>query len=170
MRAGCAQAVLAGRTAFVAVGILLQCSLASAQEAIVGVWKAVSVETKDVATGKAEQPFGAPPNAVFIFTKGGHFTNILTAADRKPPVGSNPTDAERAELHRSMSAYSGTFHVDGNKLIMNITASSTQSWNGTSRTLNLEFQDNRVIATSAPFKSAVGDGDVIAINVWERLE
>ncbi|WP_194454290.1 lipocalin-like domain-containing protein [Bradyrhizobium sp. CCBAU 53421] len=150
--------------------ILLQTGVANAQESVVGVWKAVSIETKDVATGQTTQPFGALPNAMFIFTKGGHFANILTGANRKPPEGRNPTDAERAELHRSMSAYSGTFRVEGNKLIMTITTSSMQSWNGMVRTLDLEFQGNRVQGTSEPFKSAIGSGNIVAVNVWERVE
>jgi hypothetical protein len=153
-----------------AVTILLQCSPAVADDTIVGAWKAISIETKDLATGRAVQPFGVPPNAMFIFTKGGHFAIVLTARERKPPAGPNPTNAERAELHKSMSAYSGTWRAEGTKLVMTITASHMQSWNGTSRTLTLEFRGNRVTATSAPFKSAIGSGDVVAVNVWERIE
>src|SRR5262245_56327887 len=82
-----------------------------AQETIVGVWRVVSVETKEVGSDKAAKPFGERPNATFIFTAGGHMAAVLTAGDRKAPAGPDPTDAERVELHRSLSAYSCTYRV-----------------------------------------------------------
>ena len=86
-----------------------------AEDTIVGVWKAISIETKELNTGKSVRPFGDAPNATFVFTKGGHMAAVVTTADRKAPAGPNPTGAERVELHRTLSAYSGTYRVDGNK-------------------------------------------------------
>lgn len=141
-----------------------------AQETIAGVWKAVSIETKDVGSGKSIKPFGEQPNATFVFTAGGNMAAVITAGDRKPPAGPNSTDAERAELHRTLSAYSGAYRVEGNKLIVSIKNSSIQSWNGTDRILTLEFKGKTVTGTSAPFKSTVGSGDVVAVTTWERVE
>jgi len=141
-----------------------------AQDTIVGVWKAVSIETKELDTGKSIRPFGEPPNATFVFTNGGQMAAVITSADRKAPVAPNPTDAERADLHRTLSAYSGTYRVDGNKLIVTVRNSSIQSWNGTERSLALEFRGKLLHATSAPFKSTVSNGEVVAVNVWERVE
>jgi Lipocalin-like domain len=54
-----------------------------------------------------------------------------------------------------MSAYSGTYRVEGNKLIVSIKNSSIESWNGTDRIPTLEFKGKTVTGTSAPFKSLV---------------
>ena len=116
------------------------------------------------------KPFGEKLNATFVFTAGGNMAAVITAGDRKAPAGPNPTDAERAELHRTLSAYSGTYRVEGSKLIMSIKNSSIQSWNGTDRILALEFKGKTVTGTSAPFKSAVLSGDVVAVTTWERME
>jgi hypothetical protein len=61
-------------------------------------------------------------------------------------------------------------HSDGGKLIVSIKNSSVQSWNGTDRVLTLAFSGRTVTGTSAPFKNAVGSGDVVAVTVWERIE
>ena len=95
---------------------------------------------------------------------------VITAGDRKAPAGPNPTDAERAELHRSLSAYSGPYRVDGGKLIVSIKNSSIHSWNGTDRILMLAFKGKTVTGTSEPFKSLVFGEDVVAVTMWERVE
>ncbi len=92
------------------------------------------------------------------------------ATDRKAPVTPNPTEAERAALWTSMSAYSGTYRLEGNKLIVLIENSSIQSWNGTKRIINIETDGKKLIGTSEPFKSLVTGLDVVAAVRWERLE
>ena len=141
-----------------------------AQETIVGVWRVISVETKEIGSDNVAKPFGEHLNATFIFTVGGHMAAVITAGDRKAPTGPNPTDAERAELHRTLSAYSGTYRVEASKLIMSIKNSSIQSWNGTDRILTLEFKGKTVTGTATPFKSAVSGKDVVAVTTWERVE
>ena len=116
------------------------------------------------------KPFGEQPNATFIFTAGGNMAAVITAGDRKSPASPNPTDAERAELHRTLSAYSGTYRVEGNKLTVSIKNSSIQSWNGTNRVLSLELKGNTLTGTSAPFKSTAGSGEVVAVTTWVRVE
>jgi Lipocalin-like domain len=69
-----------------------------------------------------------------------------------------------------MSAYSGTYRVEGNKLIVSIKNSSIESWNGTDRIPTLEFKGKTVTGTSAPFKSLVFSQDVVAVTTWERVE
>jgi len=51
-----------------------------------------------------------------------------------------------------MSAYSGTYRVEGAKLIITIEDSSIQSWNGTKRVINFETDGKRLTGTSEPFK------------------
>ncbi len=92
------------------------------------------------------------------------------ATDRKAPATSNATEAERAALLSSMSAYSGTYRVEGTKLIITIEDSSIQSWNGTRRTINIDSDGKKLIGTSEPFKSLITGQDVVAVISWERLE
>jgi Lipocalin-like domain len=137
---------------------------------IVGVWRVANVETKEVATGKVSQPFGDHPSGTFIFTPGGQMVGMQFAANRKAPAGPNPTEAERAALFSSMSAYSGRYRMEGTKLLMAIEDSSIQSWNGTTRTLDIEVSGRKLTGTSEPFKSLISGVDVVAVFTWERLE
>lgn len=54
------------------VATLTMCGAVRAEESIVGVWTAKSIETKDIASGTVVKPFGEQPNATFIFTAGGN--------------------------------------------------------------------------------------------------
>jgi hypothetical protein len=69
-----------------------------------------------------------------------------------------------------MSAYSGRYRVEGKKLLISIEESSIQSWNGTTRVINVEFDGKKLTGTSEPFKSLISGADVVAVIAWDRLE
>src|SRR5215216_4876408 len=66
--------------------------------AIVGVWKVVSIETKEVETGKVTYPLGDQLTGTFVFTPGGRFSGMVFNATRKAPATANATEAERLTL------------------------------------------------------------------------
>ena len=86
--------------------------------AIVGVWKVVSIETKEVASGNVTRPLGDQLTGTFVFTRGGRFSGMVFRADRKPPAGANATEPERVALFNSLVAYNGSYRIDGNKLAL----------------------------------------------------
>ena len=139
-------------------------------QTIVGAWKLVSLETKEVQSGKVSRPMGDKVTGAFVFTKGGHFSGIVVRGDRKAPEGPNATEAERVALFNSLVAYHGTYRTDGNKLIMKIENSHIQSWNGTERVLSVEISGTRLTGRSAPLRAASTGLEVVAENVWERIE
>lgn len=164
------------RVATLFVALLFTVSIAAslkAQESpssLVGVWKVKSVETRELATGKAVRPFGEAPSGTFIFAAGGQMVGMQYAENRKAPASANPTDAERVALHSSMSAYSGRYRVEGKKLFIAIEDSSIQSWNGTTRVINIELKGGKLTGTSEPFTSLITGAEVVAVIAWERIE
>ncbi len=92
------------------------------------------------------------------------------SADRKSPASSNATEAERIALFNSLVAYNGVYRTEGNKLVMTIESSHIQSWNGTDRSLTVEISGTRLTGRSAPLKAASTGLEVVAENIWERLE
>jgi Lipocalin-like domain len=138
--------------------------------AIIGVWKVVAIETKEVQSGKITHPLGDPTSGTFTFTRGGNFSGMVFGANRKAPAASNATEAERVSLFNSLVAYNGTYRTEGDKLIMKIENSHIQSWNGTERTLTVEISGRKLTGRSAPLKAASTGLEVVAGNVWERLE
>lgn len=161
-------------SALLASWLLLSAPAAAVAQAgpapIVGVWKVTAVETRDTASGRVVRPFGDTPTGVFIFTPGGQMIGMQYGSNRKAPANPNPTDAERTALHASMSAYSGRYRLEGRRVLIDIEDSSIQSWNGTTRVINVEHEGRRMTGTSEPFKSLVSGTDVVAVVVWERVE
>jgi hypothetical protein len=154
-------------------GIALYPPSAFAQDlaqAIVGAWKLVSLETREVQSGKVSRPMGDQVTGGFVFTKGGHFSGMVFRGDRKAPAGPNATEAERLALFNSLVAYHGTYRTEGNRLIMKIENSHIQSWNGTERVLTIEMNGSHLTGRSAPLKAASTGLDVVAENIWQRLE
>jgi hypothetical protein len=138
--------------------------------AIIGVWKVVSIETKEVQSGKVTYPLGEQLTGTFVFTPGGRFSGMVFSANRKAPAAANATEAERLALFNSLVAYNGVYRTEGDKLIMTIENSHIQSWNGLDRSLTLQISGTKLAGRSAPLKAASTGLEVVAENVWERLE
>jgi lipocalin-like protein len=90
--------------------------------------------------------------------------------NRKAPAGADPTDAERAELLKTMGAFSGTYKVEGNKIIFHYEASWIQSRTGTDETRTFETSGGKLMVSYGPIKSGL-DGKQV-VNTWtlERIE
>ena len=99
------------------VAIVFLLSLGSAVSAqdlakeIVGVWKVLNIDRKEVATGKIDKPYGERPTGYYIYSRSGQFSWTFVAENRKPPAAVAPTDAERVELFKTMSFGTGTYKV-----------------------------------------------------------
>jgi Lipocalin-like domain len=161
-----AMVVVSGLLALCPLPVLAQ----DLAQAMVGAWKLVSLETKEVVSGKVSRPMGDEVTGLFVFTKGGHFSGMVFRGERKAPEGPNATEAERIALFNSLVAYHGTYRTEGNKLIMKIANSHIQSWNGTERVLTVEVNGSRLTGRSAPLRAASTGLEVVAENVWERVE
>ena len=140
--------------------IFISSSAGRAQDlatAIIGVWKVVSIETKEVASGKVRRPLGDQLAGTFVFTHGGRFSGMVFRADRKSPEGANATEPERLALFNSLVAYNGSYRIDGDKLVMTIENSH--------RVLTIAINGTRLIGRSAPLKVASTGLEVVAENV-----
>jgi hypothetical protein len=74
------------------------------------------------------------------------------------------TDAQRADLFRSMLAYGGTFTFDGAKVEHHIDISWNEVWTGTTVIRNVTKEGDKLIYTTlpAPFSS---DGKMSVVTV-----
>jgi hypothetical protein len=138
---------------------------------IVGVWRQTSLIEKDVASGatapvqKSEEQGGYR-----VFTRGGHAVILNIYKPRKAPPAANATDADLAALFRTMSAFSGTYKVDGDKLTIRVDASWIEAWNGSDRPFRLEITGNKLTMTAGPVKNAYTGKDILLVSSLERVE
>jgi hypothetical protein len=68
-----------------------------------------------------------------------------------------------------MVGYTGTYKVEGGKIIVRADASWNQSWTGVDRAQAAEVVGNRLTIT-ATIKSSRDGREIVTANVWERVE
>lgn len=137
---------------------------------LVGAWRLNSQLRKEIATGATLATFGEKPTGYIIYTRGGLLTFVIAGADRKAPASPNLTDAERIELFKTMSFGSGTYKVEGNKVLTRYDTSWHQLWTGRDLSAQIEIQGKTLTITTEPFKAAVDGKEVVVTTTWERAE
>jgi Lipocalin-like domain len=131
----------------------------------VGSWKLVSLISEDIRTKERTTAFGEHPNGYLVITPEGRLITLVTAEGRKAPQ----TSADRDAAFRSEVAYSGKFHMDGDRLVTKVDTAWNESWVGTEQVRIIKVEGNRLYADTAPTPNANVDGKMIrAIAVWER--
>ena len=101
--------------------IVAQPSFADDRAKLFGLWRTVSFETEYQKSTEREAPLGKNPTGYVMYTPEGRMWSIVTAEGREAPK----TDEDRAALFKSMFAYTGTYRVEGDKLIIKVDV----SWN-----------------------------------------
>lgn len=120
---------------------------------IVGVWRLVAHETI-LDDGEGIRQFGDTPRGRLILTASGHMSGFAAAPDRQPGL----TDDRRAELHRSMIAYSGTYRIAGDQFIVAVDLSWHALWEGTEQGRTFRVVGDRLDIVSAAGPSPFREG------------
>jgi len=136
-----------------------------------GSYKLISATRKILATGRTEDTFGKSPKGLAMYGKDGHFLILITYDGRpKPESIAGMTDQQRADLHRTMTAYGGTYSFDGAKIEQHIDLSWNEVWAGTTNIRDVQRDGDRItyVTRPAPFAS---DGQMSVVTlVWEKLK
>jgi hypothetical protein len=148
--------------------IVVQPSFADDRTKMLGIWKLASYEAEFQATGEREPTLGKNPTGYIIFTPEGRFMAVLTGDGRKAPT----TDQDRADLLKSMFAYTGMYRLEGDKWITKVDVSWNPAWVGTEQVRFFRFDGDRLQVTSAWVQSTVRPerGMARAILTFERVK
>jgi hypothetical protein len=111
---------------------------------ILGHWRLVSWETEFQGTGEREHVMGKNPTGYVLFTPEGRFWAIVTGEGREAPK----TDQDRAELFKSMTAYSGMYRLEGDKFIVKVDVSGNPAYLGAEQVRFFRFDGERLIVTN----------------------
>ena len=85
----------------------------------------------------------------------------------------NPTEGETCDSDFwfwTMSFGSGTYKVEGNKVVTRYDTSWHQLWTGRDLSSQVEIQGKTLTITTEPFKAAVDGKEVVVTTIWERVE
>lgn len=134
-----------------------------AQESVVGTWKLVSFVRENVGTKKKQNRYGEQAKGYLVITAD-RLTAILTGADRKAPK----SDEDRAASFRTMFAYTGSYRVEGNRLITKVDVAWNEAWVGTDQVRIFRLEGDKLILESEPTKS--GTATSKGISQWTRVK
>jgi hypothetical protein len=115
-------------------------SFADDRTKIHGSWRLVSLEQEYQGTGERETTLGKSPTGYMIFTPEGRFMAVLTGEGRKSPN----TDQDRADLLKSMFAYTGMYRIEDDKVIVKVDVSWFPGWVGTEQVRSFKVDENRL--------------------------
>jgi hypothetical protein len=138
---------------------------------IVGTWELTSFTVLTLGTNEISHPFGESPKGLMQYSPGGHVIVFLQTGNPKRPANTAYTDAERAEIHRSIAgAYAGTYSIEGNKVVQHIIAAWRPDWIGTDQIRYFEIGGNKLTIKTAPIKTLRTGEDIVVTLTFERLE
>jgi lipocalin-like protein len=134
---------------------------------ILGIWRLVSYEVESQATGEREDVLGKHPTGNIIFTPEGRMMVVLTGEGRKVPH----TELDRADVFKSLVAYTGMYRVEGDRWITTVDVSANPAWVGAEQARIFRVDGDRLQESTAVMEWAArpDKGMVRFILTWERV-
>ena len=135
---------------------------------VVGTWRVTSCSVLTLDTNEVSRPYGDNPIGYLQYSPGGHMVAFVQTGDPKrttPPF----SDSDRAELHKGIIAYAGTYSVDGNKVTHHVVASCRPDWIGSDEVRYIELNGKNLIIKTPPETDPTGK-QVVATLTFERVE
>ena len=138
---------------------------------LVGTWRLVSFQRKTIATGETVDIFGKAPKGYITYGQDGRVMVLFVKDERPRPRDlAAMTDQQRADLHKTMFAYSGTYDFDGEKVTHHLDVSWNEIWTNTDLVRTVKFDGRKVILTTLPAPSAVDGTMVVSDLTWEKVD
>jgi len=144
--------------------VLLIVTPSLGQQSLVGTYKIISMDLE--VGGTATQPYGKAPRGYLVLTPT-RYVSFYTGDNRK--FGTSAAD--KVALFDTLAGLSGTYRVEGDKIITLVDASWTEAWTGKDQVRNWALSGNRLTLTSDPLPSAIDPSKTSIIRVvWEKIE
>jgi len=91
--------------------------------------------------------------------------------NRKPPAGPVLTDEERIRLFNTIvSAYAGTYTVNGNQVTHAVEMSWNEAWTGSKQVRYFSVDGDKLTIETAPRTTSTDSRKVVNTLVWDRVE
>ena len=135
---------------------------------LLGTWRLVSWRTT-YDTGRVIFPMGEDAQGWILYTADGYMAAFLSRAGRPAfTTGEalSADDAEKVAAWDSFFAYSGTYEVDGERVVHHITSSMYPNWVGGDQERNARLDGDTLILTTPPQKTR--RGTQTSEVVWRR--
>ena len=136
---------------------------------IEGVWKLKKYSRRFLDSGEVRSDM--LPQAYILYTPGGFMMSITVEEKREPPAGEVLTDEERVRLFKSIiSAYSGSYIVEGDKVIHDVNLSWNEAWTGTRQMRLFKVTGDELVIETTPRTAGTDTRQFINTLTWQRTE
>jgi hypothetical protein len=107
------------RLAVAAIMVMATTAALAGDNPLLGTWKLKAFVRQDSSTGERRPALGEHPEGFLGYAPDGRMYALFVAGSRVI-TAEQPTDAERAQLYKSMLAYAGTYTIGDGKVIHHI--------------------------------------------------
>jgi hypothetical protein len=133
-----------------------------------GTYKLIKTTFKLVDSGQEETI--PNENGFITYTREGRMFVIITRGERpKPESLSKMTDQQRADLFRTLTAYSGTYKFDGQTIEHDIDVSWNEAWTGTRQIRHAKKEGDTIILTAPPLPRPFDGKLSVTTLVWQKV-
>ena len=147
--------------------LLSQAVIADDRAKLFGNWKLISW-VQEFQDGSESRPvYGKNPIGYLVFTPEGRMMAVLEGEGRQSPK----TDQDRADLFRSMIAYTGMYSVEGDKWTTRVDAAWHPDRRGSDQLRHFRIEGDKLYVTT-PFQPSPNFGGKVfrSLLVWERTK
>lgn len=139
-------------------------------DALLGTWRLKSFVRQNIATGDRRPALGEHPGGYLGYGSDGRMYAMFVAQARIVPKGDVPTDGERAQLHKSMIAYGGTYSIAGDRVVHHIDIAWNNARLGSDQVRFFRLDGDRLTLTTERNKSPIDGSEGFGVLEFERVK
>jgi hypothetical protein len=139
------------------------------KKTLVGAWRLVTFHLRTL-DGKITYPYGHDAVGYYIFNDSGHCSVAFMPANRRKFADGDimgGTIEEKVAAAESYIGYSGTYELQGDKLVVHPEVSFFPNWVGDDQVRFWKLDDDKLILSTPP--TLVREKQQTAHLVWERV-
>jgi Lipocalin-like domain len=156
--------------AILAMALFVTANVALARDnGLLGTWRLKSFVRQNIATGERRPALGDHPDGYLGYGPDGRMYALFVAGGRVVPTGDQPTDEERAQLHKSMIAYGGTYSIAGDRVVHHIDIAWNNARLGSDQVRFFKLDGDRLTLTTERNKSPIDGSEGFGVLEFERL-
>ena len=141
----------------------------AADTGLVGTYRLISTTAKSLETGQEEAYTNE--TGFITYDPGGRMIVLIVRGERpKPESLEKMTDQQRADLFRTVTAYSGTYSFDGKTVEHHIDTSWNQIWTGTTQKRDVRREGDRLVLTTHPSPRSKDGKMGVRILTFEKVK
>jgi hypothetical protein len=135
---------------------------------VVGTWAVVSY-TRQAPGGPPSKIWGEKPSGYLTYLPDGHMLIVL-GAERREPVGTGAdVQARRAKLLTDLTAYAGSYSVEGDKILHRVEVAWLPEWEGTVQPRWFKLEGDRLTVRTQPLRHADDGKEYVYTLEYRRV-